>query len=116
MYIQYSCKDCFLWVFFLHPMHAEDDSYVEDESNIQDYLLSDVGTIWRGTCRRKLAMKWEYGQVNQMISRERKFLLVCPMAFFFFSTSPTLHNIKLILLLYVYVYPILFHMPQITVA
>ena len=45
--------------------HVEDDSYVEDDADRQNYLLSDVGCIWRGTSRRKVPVKWEFGQVNK---------------------------------------------------
>ena len=43
--------------------HTDDESYVEDKSDLQEYLLNDVGCIWRGTCRHKVPMKWEFGQV-----------------------------------------------------
>ena len=42
---------------------AADDSYIEDESHLRDYLLSDVGVIWRGTARHKVPLTWEFGQV-----------------------------------------------------
>ena len=47
----------------LLSMHADDDSYIEDESHRKDYLLSDIGVIWRGTSRHKVPLTWEFGQV-----------------------------------------------------
>ena len=50
---------------YLHRFnHADDDSYIEDESHRRDYLLSDVGVIWRGTSRHKVPLTWEFGQVG----------------------------------------------------
>ena len=42
----------------------EDDSFVESNEEIDDYILSSQGVIWRGNNRQKLAMYWDYGQVG----------------------------------------------------
>ena len=47
---------------------ADDDSYIEDESHRRDYLLSDVGVIWRGTSRHKVPLTWEFGQVGVLLA------------------------------------------------
>lgn len=41
----------------------DDDTYLKDEIQKQEYLLDDVGTIWRGTESHKTPLYWEYGQV-----------------------------------------------------
>ena len=47
--------------------HTDDDSYIEDESHRRDYLLSDVGVIWRGTSHHKVPLTWEFGQVCMLV-------------------------------------------------
>jgi len=43
---------------------TEDDSFVENSEEIDDYVLSSQGVIWRGNNRQKLPMFWDYGQVG----------------------------------------------------
>ena len=49
---------------------SDDDSYMEDESQRRDYLLSDVGVIWRGTSRHKVPLVWEFGQVSESAAKQ----------------------------------------------
>ena len=44
---------------------SEDDSFVESSEEIDDYILSSQGVIWRGNHRQRLAMYWDYGQVRE---------------------------------------------------
>ena len=48
--------------------HTDDDSYIEDDSHRRDYLINDVGVIWRGTSRHKVPLTWEFGQVSMLAS------------------------------------------------
>ena len=43
---------------------TDDDSFVESSEEIDDYVLSCQGVIWRGNYRQKLAIYWDYGQVG----------------------------------------------------
>ena len=45
-------------------IQTDDDSFVESSEEIDDYILSCQGVIWRGNYRQKLAMYWDYGQVG----------------------------------------------------
>ena len=42
----------------------DDDTYLEDESELEHCLLSDEGIIWRGTKDTPLGRRWLYGQVS----------------------------------------------------
>lgn len=44
---------------------TEDDSFVESSEEIDDYILSPQGVIWRGNHRQRLPMYWDYGQVRE---------------------------------------------------
>ena len=44
--------------------YTDDDTYMEDVSDLKQYLLNDVGTIWRGTLTNPSPYFWEYGQVH----------------------------------------------------
>lgn len=47
-----------------HMVIIDDDSFVESSEEINDYVLNCQGVIWRGNYRQKLAMYWDYGQVE----------------------------------------------------
>ena len=42
----------------------DDDVYVENGDDLEKHLISEVGTIWRGTARQPCPLLWEYGQVS----------------------------------------------------
>ena len=44
--------------------YTDDETYMEDVSDLKQYLLNDVGTIWRGTLNNPTPYFWEYGQVH----------------------------------------------------
>ena len=48
----------------MYVVYIEDASYVENGRHIDEYLLSNVGDICRGTVHSKTLLKWEYGQVS----------------------------------------------------
>ena len=45
------------------PHGTEDDTYVEHQEDLEEYLLSDRGVVWRGNNRQPLPTFWDYGQV-----------------------------------------------------
>ena len=44
--------------------YIDDDAFIEDPDSLENHLLADVGTIWRGTSRQPSPILWEYGQVS----------------------------------------------------
>ena len=57
------------YVITVHVYTAvDDDSYLESGVDRAQYVLDDVGTIWRGTAGQPQPMKWEYGQVSTIIT------------------------------------------------
>lgn len=49
-------------VVLFNPWLIDDETYMEDVSDLKQYLLNDVGTIWRGTLTNPTPYFWEYGQ------------------------------------------------------
>ena len=46
-------------------LSKEDDSYIGCGSvEIDDYVFSSQGVIWKGNHRQRSAMYWDYGQVS----------------------------------------------------
>lgn len=43
---------------------SDDDTYMDNEEDLEKHLVSEVGTIWRGTSRQPRPLLWEYGQVR----------------------------------------------------
>lgn len=37
------------------------------EKGRNEYLLSDIGVIWRGTQNKPIPLLWEYGQVGSTL-------------------------------------------------
>ena len=46
----------------------DDDAYVENKDDLSKHLVSEVGTIWKGTARQPRPLLWEYGQVSSRAS------------------------------------------------
>ena len=40
---------------------VDDEVYIEE--NVEEYVLSDIGVLWRGTQTKPDPLLWEYGQV-----------------------------------------------------
>ena len=49
----------------------DDDVYIENEDDLEKHLVSEVGTIWRGTVGQPCALLWEYGQVRLFVLTHR---------------------------------------------
>jgi transglutaminase 1 len=47
-------------VILFNSSHPEDDVYIDFED--KNYVLKNVGVIWRGTDSQPLPISWEYGQ------------------------------------------------------
>nr|WVH01987.1 protein-glutamine gamma-glutamyltransferase K-like isoform X6 [Halisarca dujardinii] len=52
-------------VVLFNALNPEDDSYFQYTEDLDDYLFSDKGVIWRGNSRQPLATPWEYGQYDE---------------------------------------------------
>lgn len=45
-------------------LFSDDDTYLDNEDDLEKHLINEVGTIWRGTSRQPRPLLWEYGQVK----------------------------------------------------
>ncbi|CAI8024944.1 Protein-glutamine gamma-glutamyltransferase 4 [Geodia barretti] len=48
-----------------NPWLSDDDAYVENEDDLANHLINEVGTIWKGMARQPRPLLWEYGQYSQ---------------------------------------------------
>ena len=49
---------------FIRLTFAEDEVYMAEESDLQEYILNENGGIWVGSHRQNRPMRWDYGQVS----------------------------------------------------
>lgn len=45
---------------------VDDSTYMEKESDLQEYVLNDVGCIYNGNAREIGAKPWNFGQVTAL--------------------------------------------------
>lgn len=53
-----------IYILF-NPWCEEDSVYLADQKERQEYVLNDVGTIWKGSHSNKQAIPWVYGQFEE---------------------------------------------------
>lgn len=51
------------WIFLSLP---EDEVYMENDEEKQEYVMNEVGRIWQGTSRSYAPQSWNFGQVSLM--------------------------------------------------
>ena len=48
----------------MYVLLADDQVYMENEVERNEYVLADFGYIWVGSARRNRGIPWTFGQVN----------------------------------------------------
>ncbi|XP_053324193.1 coagulation factor XIII A chain [Spea bombifrons] len=59
-------KEADTYILF-NPWCKEDSVYMEDEREIEEYVMNDVGVIFHGEINRIKTRSWEYGQFEEQI-------------------------------------------------
>ncbi|KAL4705624.1 hypothetical protein ACJJTC_002010 [Scirpophaga incertulas] len=63
-----------LYILF-NPWNPDDQTYMEDCSLLQEYLLNDVGKVWVGPIKTTRGKPWFYGQFDAVVLPACMFML-----------------------------------------
>ncbi|CAL4058650.1 unnamed protein product [Meganyctiphanes norvegica] len=55
-----------MYILF-NPWNKDDDVYMPDDEERNEYVLNDIGKIWRGNWRKNKARDWNYGQFDDAV-------------------------------------------------
>eukprot|EP00918_Siedleckia_nematoides_P033728 GHVU01073272.1.p1 GENE.GHVU01073272.1~~GHVU01073272.1.p1 ORF type:complete len:769 (-),score=118.27 GHVU01073272.1:951-3257(-) len=58
-----------------NPWCTDDQVYMDDDASRQEYVLNDVGKVYRGSSRQISAKKWNFGQFEDSILEAAMYLL-----------------------------------------
>ncbi|KAJ0174303.1 hypothetical protein K1T71_010449 [Dendrolimus kikuchii] len=63
-------------IFILfNPWNPDDQTYMEDTSLLQEYVLNDVGKVWVGPIKTTRGKAWSYGQFDAVVLPACMFML-----------------------------------------
>ncbi|KAL0820667.1 hypothetical protein ABMA28_006499 [Loxostege sticticalis] len=63
-----------LYILF-NPWNADDQTYMEDCTLLQEYVLNDVGKVWVGPIKTTRGKPWFYGQFDAVVLPAVMFML-----------------------------------------
>lgn len=63
-----------IYILF-NPWNPDDQTYMEDSSLLQEYVLNDVGKVWVGPIKTTRGKPWFYGQFDAVVLPACMFML-----------------------------------------
>ncbi|XP_047030665.1 hemocyte protein-glutamine gamma-glutamyltransferase-like [Helicoverpa zea] len=63
-----------IYILF-NPWNPDDQTYMEDEALLQEYVLNDVGKVWVGPIKTTRGKPWLYGQFDAVVLPACMFML-----------------------------------------